>query len=65
MSSDRNSPHYYEGWKDEVAKGAMDLVETLAMVVFENSAEPLEESDDEKDDEVGGKDAGEEGDENP
>lgn len=51
LSSDKNSPHYNEGWKAIIAQYASDVVATLAQHVFENavSAADTENDDDEED----------------
>lgn len=45
FSSDKASPHYLPGWKEELEKGAADLVMLLAAHVFDVSAE-IQDNDD-------------------
>lgn len=45
LSSNRNSAHYDEKWKEHVAEYASDLVELLASQVFDIPAEALETDD--------------------
>lgn len=51
MSSDKNSDYYFPEWKDHVRKYASDLLEHLAMRVFDL---PVGVPDDEEEDQVSG-----------
>lgn len=54
LSSDQKSPHYDPAWKSFLQKYAADVVEMLAIVVFESSVtsaapeEPAADDDDDK-----------------
>lgn len=47
FSSDKESPHYKPDWKEELEKGAADLVMLLAAHVFDVSAEIQDEEEEE------------------
>lgn len=49
ISSKEGYPNYYPGWKELVTKKAPDLIEVLAMRVFEASAQVQDDEPDEPD----------------
>jgi len=57
FSSDSGSPAYLPSWKDEIEKGAADLVMLLAAHVFDSSAEIDEPEEDEDEAGAAGDDA--------
>lgn len=51
ISSDEKSENFYPGWKDLILKKASDLIEVLAMHVFESPVQ-VDDDDDSEDVEV-------------
>lgn len=49
LSSNRDSPHYREGWRDLVAQYAPDVLELLALRVFDAPVEAVDGQDEEPD----------------
>jgi len=56
LSSDPKSPHYDPAWKAFVKKYASDVVELLAIMVFEASLSNIDPENDEPADDKGGED---------